>query len=91
MRSSNCCRVRAARCRTCCPAPASFTSDLAARDQLIGDVINNLNTVLGTVDEKGAQFNASVDQLQQLITGLAEGRDPIAGRHRAAGVGRETI
>ena len=57
----------------------AFTQNLAARDQLIGDVINNLNTVLGTVDEKGAQFNASVDQLQQLITGLAEGRDPIAG------------
>ena len=58
---------------------SSFTSDLAARDQLIGDVINNLNTVLGTVDEKGAQFDASVDQLQQLLTGLAAGRDPIAG------------
>jgi phospholipid/cholesterol/gamma-HCH transport system substrate-binding protein len=57
----------------------AFTENLAARDQLIGDVINNLNTVLGTVDEKGAQFNASVDQLQKLITGLAEGRDPIAG------------
>jgi phospholipid/cholesterol/gamma-HCH transport system substrate-binding protein len=58
---------------------SSFTTDLAARDQLIGDVINNLNTVLGTVDEKGAQFDASVDQLQQLITGLAQGSDPIAG------------
>jgi phospholipid/cholesterol/gamma-HCH transport system substrate-binding protein len=58
---------------------SSFTSDLAARDQLIGDVINNLNTVLGTVDAKGAQFDASVDQLQQLITGLAQGSDPIAG------------
>jgi len=57
----------------------SFTSDLAARDQLIGDVINNLNTVLATVDDKGAQFDKSVDQLQQLITGLAENRDPIAG------------
>jgi phospholipid/cholesterol/gamma-HCH transport system substrate-binding protein len=58
---------------------SSFTSDLAARDQLIGDVINHLNTVLSTVDAKGAQFNASVDQLQQLITGLAQGSDPIAG------------
>jgi phospholipid/cholesterol/gamma-HCH transport system substrate-binding protein len=57
----------------------AFTQNLAARDQLIGDVINNLNTVLGTVDEKGAQFDASVDQLQQLLTGLAQGRDPIAG------------
>jgi phospholipid/cholesterol/gamma-HCH transport system substrate-binding protein len=57
----------------------AFTQNLAARDQLIGDVINNLNTVLGTVDEKGTQFDASVDQLQKLLTGLAEGRDPIAG------------
>lgn len=57
----------------------AFTQNLAARDQLIGDVINNLNTVLGTVDEKGAQFDASVDELQKLITGLAQGRDPIAG------------
>ena len=58
---------------------SSFTTDLAARDQLIGDVITNLNTVLSTVDEKGTQFNAAVDQLQQLITGLAQGSDPIAG------------
>lgn len=58
---------------------SAFTQNLAARDQLIGDVITHLNTVLGTVDEKGAQFDASVDQLQKLITGLAEGRDPIAG------------
>jgi phospholipid/cholesterol/gamma-HCH transport system substrate-binding protein len=58
---------------------SSFTADLAARDQLIGDVITNLSTVLSTVDQKGAQFNASVDQLQQLVTGLAQGRDPIAG------------
>ncbi|EID09851.1 MCE family protein [Mycolicibacterium phlei] len=58
---------------------SAFTQNLAARDQLIGDVINHLNTVLETVDEKGTQFNAAVDQLQQLITGLAEGRDPIAG------------
>jgi phospholipid/cholesterol/gamma-HCH transport system substrate-binding protein len=57
----------------------AFTQNLAARDQLIGDVINNLNTVLATVDDKGTQFNASVDQLQQLLTGLAQGRDPIAG------------
>lgn len=58
---------------------SAFTQNLAARDQLIGDVITNLNTVLGTVDEKGAQFDASVDELQKLISGLAEGRDPIAG------------
>ena len=58
---------------------SSFTQNLAARDELIGNLINDLNAVLGTVDEKGKQFDASVDQLQQLITGLAQNRDPIAG------------
>lgn len=58
---------------------SSFTTTLASRDQLIGDVINNLNTVLGTVDEKSEQFDATVDRLQQLISGLAEGKDAIAG------------
>lgn len=58
---------------------SSFTRTLASRDQLIGDVINNLNTVLATVDDKSKQFDATVDKLQQLITGLAQGRDAIAG------------
>lgn len=57
----------------------SFTQSLSGRDQLVGDVIGNLNAVLGTVDEKGMQFGRSVDELQQLLTGLAQGRDPIAG------------
>ena len=58
---------------------SAFTQDLSARDQLIGDTINNLNAVLGTIDAKGAQFDTSVNELQQLITGLAQNRDPIAG------------
>jgi phospholipid/cholesterol/gamma-HCH transport system substrate-binding protein len=57
----------------------SFGQTLADRYQVISDVIHNLNTVLTTVDQKSAQFNASIDQLQQLVTGLAQGRDPIAG------------
>jgi phospholipid/cholesterol/gamma-HCH transport system substrate-binding protein len=58
---------------------SAFSSALGQRDQLIGDAITNLNTVLGTVDQKSAQFSASVDQLQQLITGLAQNKDAIAG------------
>ena len=57
----------------------AFGSTLGARDHAIGDVITNLNAVLATVDAKGAQFSDTVDQLQKLITGLAEGRDAIAG------------
>ena len=58
---------------------SAFSSALGQRDQLIGDAITNLNTVLGTVDQKSAQFSASVDQLQQLITGLAKNKDAVAG------------
>lgn len=58
---------------------SAFSSALSNRDQLIGDTITNLNTVLGTIDAKSAQFSASVDQLQKLITGLAEHKDDIAG------------
>ena len=57
----------------------AFGSTLGARDKVIGDVISNLNAVLGTVDAKGAQFSTSVDELQKLITGLAQGRDAVAG------------
>ena len=57
----------------------SFGATLGARDHAIGDVITNLNAVLATVDAKGAQFSDTVDQLQKLITGLAQGRDAIAG------------
>ena len=57
----------------------SFSQTLADRYQVISDVIHNLNTVLTTVDAKSAQFDASIDQLQQLVTGLAQGRDAIAG------------
>lgn len=59
---------------------SAFSQSLAARDELIGDVITNLNTVLTTVDAKSAEFDASVDQLQQLITSLAEGATRSPGR-----------
>ncbi|HZQ32285.1 MAG TPA: MCE family protein [Mycobacterium sp.] len=57
----------------------SFTQTLANRYQVVSDVIHNLNTVLGTVDAKSTEFDASVDKLQKLVTGLAQGRDSIAG------------
>lgn len=58
---------------------SAFSSALSKRDQLIGDAITNLNTVLSTIDHKSAQFSASIDLLQQLITGLVKSRDTIAG------------
>ncbi|MDT5014541.1 MAG: phospholipid/cholesterol/gamma-HCH transport system substrate-binding protein, partial [Mycobacterium sp.] len=57
----------------------TFSQTLADRYQVISEVIQNLNAVLGTIDDKSAQFDASVDELQKLVSGLAQGRDPIAG------------
>jgi phospholipid/cholesterol/gamma-HCH transport system substrate-binding protein len=57
----------------------TFSQSLADRYQVISEVIHSLNEVLGTIDGKSAQFDASVDQLQKLVSGLAQGRDPIAG------------
>jgi phospholipid/cholesterol/gamma-HCH transport system substrate-binding protein len=55
----------------------SLTSTLANRDQVIGQVIGNLNSVLGTVRQHDSQLSDTVVQLQQLISGLAADRDPI--------------
>lgn len=57
----------------------SLTQRLADRYSVINDVITHLNSVVGTLDAKSAEFDASVDRLQQLITELAAGRDLIAG------------
>ena len=51
-----------------------FTNQLADRDQLIGSVIDNLNTTLGTLQEGHQGLDESVDRLQQLISGLAPDR-----------------
>jgi phospholipid/cholesterol/gamma-HCH transport system substrate-binding protein len=51
---------------------AAFTNTLADRDALIGQVITNLNTVLGSFGDQSKQFDKAVDSLSQLIHGLAE-------------------
>ena len=56
---------------------ATFTDSLADRDQLIGEVIDNLNTTLGTIDADNAGFDSSLDQLQLLISGLDSQRNVI--------------
>jgi phospholipid/cholesterol/gamma-HCH transport system substrate-binding protein len=56
---------------------ASLTTTLADRDQLIGSVIDNLNTVLATLDQRGARFSGLIKQLQRVISGLSADRKPI--------------
>lgn len=57
---------------------ASLTAALADRDQAIGEVIRNLNTVLDTTVRHQAQFDQTVQDFEKLITGLNNRRDPVA-------------
>ncbi|MDQ4119010.1 MAG: MCE family protein [Actinomycetota bacterium] len=56
---------------------ASLAGTLADRDEVIGRVVTNLNTVLGTVDDRDAQLSTTLDQLQQLVSGLSSDRETI--------------
>lgn len=49
---------------------AAATNTLADRDQLVGQVIANLNTVLGSLGGQSKQFGKAVDSLSKLIEGL---------------------
>lgn len=51
-----------------------LTNSLANRDQLIGQVINNLSTVLGTIGQRDTELSNLIIQLQGFISGLAHDR-----------------
>jgi phospholipid/cholesterol/gamma-HCH transport system substrate-binding protein len=53
---------------------ASLTSTIADRDAVIGDVINNLNLTLDTVNARDDKLSGLIVSLQQLVTGLAQDR-----------------
>ncbi|PRC41674.1 mammalian cell entry protein, partial [Mycobacterium sp. ITM-2017-0098] len=57
---------------------ASLTSALADRDQAIGEVVKNLNTVLDTTVKHQQQFDDTVKNFEVLITGLKNRADPLA-------------
>jgi phospholipid/cholesterol/gamma-HCH transport system substrate-binding protein len=57
---------------------ASVTDTLANRDELIGQVINNLSVVLGSLGGKSEQFAKGIDSLSQLVQGLAARKSDIA-------------
>jgi len=56
---------------------ASLTTTLANRDQLIGDVIDNLTTTLDTVDSRSQQLTSLVTELKDWMRDLARDRKTI--------------
>src|SRR5271166_3802610 len=57
---------------------AALTNTLADRDQLIGQVITNLNTLLGSLSGQSKQFAKAVDSLAELVEGLKARKQDIS-------------
>lgn len=56
---------------------ADLTEGLADRDAIVGRVVANLNTVLGTVDERQVELRQLVHQLTRFLSGLSKDRAAI--------------
>ena len=57
---------------------AAVTNTLADRDQLIGEVIDNLNVVLGSLGDQSDRLDTAVTSLSELVHGLAERKTDIS-------------
>ncbi|HEY2042107.1 MAG TPA: MCE family protein [Jatrophihabitans sp.] len=56
---------------------ASLTSAIADKDQVIGELIDNLSSVLDTVGQRDNQLKDLINQLQRWVTGLSGDRKTI--------------
>ena len=54
-----------------------LTNSLADRDKVIGDVINNLSSVLDTIGRRDTELSNLIVQLQGFISGLSDDRQTI--------------
>lgn len=54
-----------------------LTNSLADKDQVIGDVIDNLTSVLNTIGQRDTELSNLIVQLQGFISGLADDRHTI--------------
>lgn len=57
---------------------ATLTSTLAGRSELIGELINNLNTVLHTFATRDHEFSEGLDKLVEFVDGLAQRKSDIS-------------
>jgi phospholipid/cholesterol/gamma-HCH transport system substrate-binding protein len=70
---------------------SSFSNTLADNSQTVQELIDNLNTVVGTVDKEGTKFSGAIDRLEKLITGLSHDRDTIGAAITALDNGTASI
>jgi phospholipid/cholesterol/gamma-HCH transport system substrate-binding protein len=70
---------------------AAVTNTLADHDELIGQVIGNLNTVLGSLGGQSDQFAKAVDSLSGLVKGLAARKSDISNGIAHASAAAATV
>ena len=58
---------------------ASLTNTLADRDKVIGDTIDNLNVVLGTLAKRDKQLSELIVEFKNFMAGLVQDKDAILG------------
>jgi phospholipid/cholesterol/gamma-HCH transport system substrate-binding protein len=58
---------------------ASVTTTLAARDQVIGDLVDNLNEVLDHIGDRDEQLSRLITTFRSFVGGLKEDREAILG------------
>ncbi|MCX5041659.1 MCE family protein [Aldersonia sp. NBC_00410] len=56
---------------------ASLTNKIADKDAVIGDLVNNLNIVLETVNQRDDELNDLIIKTEQLVSGLSADRNTI--------------
>ena len=70
---------------------SAFSTSLADNSQTVQQLIDNLNSVLATINSDGGKFSATVDRLEKLVTGLAGDRDPIGNAITALDAGTASL
>jgi phospholipid/cholesterol/gamma-HCH transport system substrate-binding protein len=56
---------------------SSFSNTLADNEQTVQQLIDHLNTVVGTLDKDGDKFSHTLDRLQRLVSDFSQDRDTI--------------
>ncbi|MGO9926786.1 MAG: MCE family protein [Mycobacterium sp.] len=70
---------------------SSFSNDVADKNEAVEKLIDNLNTVVGTLAEQGGQFSGAIERLQRLVSDLSHDRDPIGDAIQALDTGTASI
>jgi phospholipid/cholesterol/gamma-HCH transport system substrate-binding protein len=70
---------------------AVVTNTLADRDQLIGEVVNNLNVVLGSLGDQSDRLDSAVTSLSELVHRLTERKTDLSNALAYSDAAAESI